>query len=187
MGGVQHPIDIEPLPRPELEDAVDELTVLLRSCVDGGASLGFLAPLREPEAAAYWSSLGPDLESGEVTLLVAREGRSIVGTGQLRFETKPNGRHRAEVRKVMVLPPRRRRGVAAALMKALEDVARERSIRLLVLDTTDGSGGARGFYESLDYIYAGGIPDFALDPDGRPEKNAIYFKTLASAPTTTSG
>ena len=42
-----------------------------------------------------------------------------------------------------------------------------------------GTGGAGHFYESLGYTYAGGIPDYALDPDGRPMKNAIYYKILA--------
>jgi hypothetical protein len=35
-----------------------------------------------------------------------------------------------------------------------------------------------GAQESLGYTFAGGIPDFALDADGRPEKNAIYYKKL---------
>jgi acetyltransferase len=78
----------------------------------------------------------------------------------------------------MVLPTHRRRGIAARLMGELERLARERSIRLLFLDTSEGPGGARSFYETLGYTYAGGIPDYALDPDGRPAKNAIFFKTL---------
>ena len=96
------------------------------------------------------------------------------------FESKSNGRHRAEVCKVMVLPSHRRRGIAARIMRELERTARERSIRLLFLDTSEGPGGARDFYEILGYTYAGGIPDYALDPDGRPAKNAIYYKLLTS-------
>ena len=37
---------------------------------------------------------------------------------------------------------------------------------------------ARALYESLGDTYAGGIPDYALDPDGCPEKNVIYYKKL---------
>ena len=43
----------------------------------------------------------------------------------------------------MVLPSHRRRGIAAELMRALEQCARERSIRLLFLDTAEGAGGAQ--------------------------------------------
>ena len=154
---------------------------LLRSCVHGGASLGFLAPLPDSEAVDYWSDLAPQIQSGSRTVLVAREGTDgrIVGSGQLAFESKRNGRHRAEVCKVMVLPSHRRRGIAARLMSELERHARDRSIRVLFLDTSEGAGGACDFYETLGYTYAGGIPDWALDPDGRPAKNAFYFKTLA--------
>lgn len=174
------PLHIEPLSASALVSAQDDLVDLLRACVHGGASIGFLAPLPGSEALDYWSALGPQLQSGSRTVLVAREGPDgqIVGSGQLAFESRRNGRHRAEVCKVMVLPSHRGRGIAARLMSELERHARERSIRLLFLDTSEGPGGARGFYETLGYTYVGGIPDYALDPDGRPVKNAIFFKTL---------
>lgn len=161
----------------------DDLVRLLQACVHGGASVGFLAPLGEDEARAYWNSLGPQLESRARTLLVARDGSAgpAVGTGQLAYESKPNGRHRAEVNKVLVLPSHRRRGIAAAIMRELERHARARGIWLLFLDTVDTFVGARALYESLGYTYVGGIPDYALDPQGRPEKNAIYFKKLGVA------
>jgi GNAT superfamily N-acetyltransferase len=171
---------IEPLSPAALPAAMDDLVQLLRDCVHHGASLGFLAPLPESDAADYWRGLVPQVAAGARTLLVARDGDArIVGSAQLAYESKPNGRHRAEVNKVMVLPSHRRRGIAAELMRALEQCARDRNIRLLVLDTAEGTGGAQRFYESLGYTYAGGIPDYALDPDGRPMKNAIYYKLLA--------
>lgn len=84
-----------------------------------------------------------------------------------------------EVQKVMVRPTHRRRGIAAALMALVEAAARDRWVRLLFLDTSEGRGGAVQFYERLGYTYVGGIPGYALDPDGTPAKNAIYYKTLA--------
>jgi len=171
---------IEVLSAEAVAAAQDDLVNLLRSCVHGGASLGFLAPLAETDAIDYWRAVAPQVESGSRAVLVAREGDRIVGSAQLAFESKQNGRHRGEVCKVMVLPSHRRRGIAAQLMGALERCARDRAIRLLFLDTSEGAGGAGSFYESLGYTYAGGIPDYALDPDGRPMKNAIYYKMLTS-------
>lgn len=81
----------------------------------------------------------------------------------------------------MVLPSYRRRGIAAELMRQIEAIAIRRSVRLLFLDTSEGYGGARQFYEVLGYSYVGGIPGYALEPDGTPAKNAIYYKTLAPA------
>jgi ribosomal protein S18 acetylase RimI-like enzyme len=171
---------IETLSPSALTAAEGELVTLLRDCVHTGASLGFLAPLPEADAIDYWRNVAWQVAAGSRAVLAARDGGGrIVGSGQLAFESKPNGRHRAEINKVMVLPSHRRRGIAAELMRALERCARERHIRLLFLDTAEGEGGARGFYESLDYVYAGGIPDYALDPDGRPMKNAIYYKLLS--------
>jgi acetyltransferase len=173
-------IRFECLSAETLAGAHDDLVTLLQSCVHSGASLGFLAPLSDAEALEYWTSIAPSVASGSRALLVARDdadGR-IVGSGQLAFESKPNGRHRAEVNKIMVLPSHRRRGIAARVMRELEQIAGERSVWLLFLDTSEGFGGARALYESLGYVYAGGIPDYALDPDGRPEKNAIYYKRL---------
>lgn len=157
-----------------------QLGALLRACVEGGASIGFVLPLPEDEVTAYWSKIEADLGSGTRLLLVAREGvdRPIVGAAQLACEARANGRHRAEVQKVMVLPSHRRRGIAASLMAAIEANAEARGVRLLFLDTSEGRGGAREFYEALGYTYVGGIPGYALDPDGTPASNAIFYKTL---------
>lgn len=159
------------------------LETLLIACVAGGASIGFLAPLGDVEAKRYWDKISADLANGGRVLLVARDAasRQIVGAAQLALESRANGRHRAEVQKVMVLPSARRRGIATRLMAAIEAAARAREVRLLFLDTSDGPGGAREFYAALRYVYVGGIPGYALDPDGMPAQNAIYYKTLAPA------
>lgn len=159
-----------------------QLVALLTACVHAGASIGFLAPLASGEAEAYWTKILFDLEGGFRVLLVAREGGvdgPIVGAAQLACESRANGRHRAEIQKVMVLPAQRRRGIATQLMNALEEAARARGVSLLFLDTSDSHAGARTFYEVLEYVYVGGIPGYALDPRGVPEPNAIFYKTLA--------
>lgn len=157
------------------------LSALLRACVEDGASIGFVVPLGEADVSAYWNKVAGDLPGGYRLLLVAREGTDgpIVGAAQLVCESRANGRHRAEVQKVMVLPSHRRRGIAARLMAEVEAAARRRGVSLLFLDTSEGRGGAREFYDRLGYTYVGGIPGYAVDPDGTPAKNAIYYKTLA--------
>lgn len=165
---------------------IAELVELLEACVAGGASIGFLAPLARSEAEAFWQKVAADLRTGTRLLLVARAGGGtaaergrIVGSAQLVLETKANGRHRAEVQKVMVLPACRRQGIAGKLMTAIEAVAQARGVWLLFLDTSDSHAGARAFYEALQYVYVGGIPGYALDTRGKPEQNAIFYKTLA--------
>jgi acetyltransferase len=176
-------MNIEPVNTVAPRD-LEALIALLIACVTDGASIGFLAPLAHAEAEMYWAKIAHDLSGGHRVLLVAREGPGgpIVGAAQLALEARANGRHRAEVQKVMVLPSHRRRGIAADLMRVVERTAWARGVRLLFLDTSDGPGGARAFYESLSYQYVGGIPGYALDPNGEPAKNAIYYKTLAAVP-----
>jgi len=159
-----------------------ELETLLTDAVRHGASVGLVEPLGADEAGAYWRKIIGDLAGGLRILLAAidDEGR-LVGSAQLALETRANGRHRAEVQKVLVLAAARRRGIGAALMTRIEAEAKVRGLRLLFLDTSEGRGGAVEFYRTLGYQFAGGIPDYAADPDGRLASNAIFYKLLAQA------
>ena len=112
-------------------------------------------------------------------VLVARDATgAILGSAQLALESRANGRHRAEVQKVMVRPECRRHGFARRLMAELEAQAQARGVWLLFLDTSDSHAGARQLYEALAYTYVGGIPDYATNPQGEPEQNAIFYKLL---------
>lgn len=172
---------IVPLINPVRADAFQQLAELLVDCVRAGASVGYLDSISRDEAREYWFSVAAKAATGERTVLVARDETGlIVGSAQIAFEARANGRHRAEVQKVLVRTTHRRLGIARMLMEEIEDIARARQVRLLFLDTSDGHGGARAFYDAIGYSYVGGIPGYALDPDGTPAKNAIYYKELAS-------
>jgi acetyltransferase len=97
------------------------LVHLLQNAVDDGASVGFLPPLAVDEGMAYWRTVLAAIQDGSRILVVARdEGGHVVGSAQLDLARMPNGRHRAEVQKVMVHTKARRRGIGRALMEALE-------------------------------------------------------------------
>ena len=173
-------LNIDILGGPASSADLSRLCLLLADCVRDGASIGFVEPLAPGEVEAYWARVLREAAAGGRLVLVAREapGGPISGSAQLALESRANGRHRAEVQKVMVFPALRRRGIAAALMSALEAEARARGLSLLFLDTSEGRGGAREFYAALGYAYVGGIPGYAMDPDGRLQGNAIYYKAL---------
>jgi GNAT superfamily N-acetyltransferase len=82
------------------------------------------------------------------------------------------------VQKVLVLAAQRGRGIGQALMERIEAEARTQGRRLLFLDTSTGESGAGKFYERLGYVLAGGIPDYAANPDGRLVPNVIFYKRL---------
>lgn len=171
---------IEPLPTPATPADLSQLIALLTACVHGGASMGFLAPLPPRDAEDYWTKIIAEHARGTRLLLVARDPATgqIIGSGQLAYESRPNGRHRAEVQKLMVLPAHRSRGLATRLMAQIEAAAHSRALRLLFLDTSCGKSGATAFYTQLGYTLAGSIPDYAMDPDGTLAANAIFYKRL---------
>ena len=153
------------------------LCALLEDTVEGGASIGFLWPMSEGEAERYWRSIIPAVESGERILLIASEDARIVGTGQLELCRRANGLHRAEVAKLMVLRSARRKGIASAIMVALEDEARHHGRTTLVLDTFL-DGGAENLYRALGWTEAGCVPLYAARPDGTLGTTVYYYKLL---------
>ena len=161
----------------EIEAAFPSLVALLRDAVDGGASVGYLAPLGEDEARAFWVDVAADVARGSRILLVARDGEAIIGTIQLGLVQKPNGRHRAEVQKLLVLSSARRQGLGRRLMLAIEDEARLQRRSLVVLDTLQGSDAER-LYRTLGYSEAGVIPYFARCDDGELYPTVVFYKWL---------
>lgn len=157
-----------------MRDHFDGFCELLRDVVDGGASVNFVAPLDAKIACAFWEKASAEVVSGQRIVLAAVSDDQIVGCAHLVPATTPNGHHRAEVQKVLVHSAYRRRGIAQALMSAIEKEARTIGRWLLVLDTEEGSG-AEAFYERLSYIRAGGIPEFALSADGTSYRSNVYY------------
>ena len=171
------PTTIHVLSRAEAMAAQSRLAELLRDAVDNGASVGYLAPLPTEEAAGYWAPLIAALDPAQRRLLVAEIAGTIAGTVQLVLETRPNGNHRAEVAKLLVHTSYRRRGVATALMAALEREARAAGRTLLVLDTQSGEP-AEGLYLALGYVLTGSVPGYARNPDGRLAPTSFMYKVL---------
>lgn len=64
-----------------------------------------------------------------------------------------------------------------ALMEALEAVAREKALTVLVLDTSTGSG-AETFYQRAGWQKAGEIPRYALMPNGDMTATSMFYKFL---------
>jgi acetyltransferase len=151
---------------------------LLIDTVDGGASVGFLAPMSQETARRYWEKIldavGPALK-----LWVAEVEGKVVGSVQLALCEKENAPHRADVQKLFVMPTRRGQGISGGLLVELEHCARAAGRTLLVLDTEQGSI-AEKVYQRFGWQRAGAIPGFALTPHGKMHATVYYFKTLAA-------
>lgn len=90
---------------------------------------------------------------------------------------RPNGLHRADVAKMLVHPEARGRGIAKALLAALDARAAALGRWLLVLDTRRGDV-AEGLYPKVGYRRVGVIPCFAEAVAGGFEDTVYFYKLL---------
>jgi ribosomal protein S18 acetylase RimI-like enzyme len=157
---------------------LDALVALLQDAVEDGASIGFLSPLAEAPARAYWEEIIEDVQCGTRILLVGREDGQIVGTVQLGLPTKPNASHRAEVQKLLVHTAYRGRGLGKQLLAAIEAAARAQDRTLLVLDTRQGDVSEH-LYRKHGYSVAGVIPQYARSSNGQLDDCVFFYRFLA--------
>jgi GNAT superfamily N-acetyltransferase len=155
------------------------LAEILIACVNGGASVSFMAPLAADKAEAFWHNVADSVAVGERVLIVAKEPPSgnVVGTVQILLKQPENQPHRADLAKMLVHPGARRRGIGGQLLRFAEQAARSANRTLLVLDTATG-GAAERLYQRLGWVRVGVIPDYALLPEGQPCGTTIFYKRL---------
>jgi GNAT superfamily N-acetyltransferase/catechol 2,3-dioxygenase-like lactoylglutathione lyase family enzyme len=154
--------------------AVEALADVLIDVVEGGASIGFMHPLSRERAIAFWKNVAQTMDKR--ALLVAEDEKGICGTVQLVFAEPQNQPHRADVSKMIVHRRARGQGIAKALMRELENVARDHGKTLLVLDTADAA--AEHVYERTGWQRLGTIPNYALMPDGAPCNTVVFYRDL---------
>ena len=161
-----------PAPDPQV---LDGLALVLVDCVDGGASIGFLAPLTTAQARAWWELALADTDTA-TWVAVDAEG-VVLGCVRLQLAAPANGRHRAEIAKLLVRRDARGGGVATALMRCAEEEAARRGRTLLLLDTQSGSPAER-LYLRLGWSVVGVVKDYAALPDGRLAGTTLMVKRL---------
>jgi GNAT superfamily N-acetyltransferase len=162
-----------------LDADIDGLAAVLLDCVAGGASVGFMQPLTQAQAQAWWRGLAADVEAGRRALFVAEDDAGIVGTVHLVLAQPDNQPHRADLCKMLVLRRARKLGIGAALMDAAERAARAAGKTLLVLDTA--SPDAERLYARMGWQRLGVIPGYALLPDGGLCDTTYFYRVLAGS------
>jgi GNAT superfamily N-acetyltransferase len=153
-----------------------QLGRVLIDCVEGGASVSFMAPMTAPKADAFWRGVADDVARGGRALIAAEDASGIIGTVQVILAQPENQPHRADIAKMLVHRRARRGGVGAQLMRAAEQAARDAGKSLLVLDTA--SDDAERLYVRMGWQLAGVIPDYALLPAGGLCATSVYYRRL---------
>ena len=177
MSATSERIEVRRLDSTEMRDRLDGLAAVLADCVEGGASVSFMAPFSHADARAAFEAWATEVESGRRLLIAAFAGDEVVGTVQVVFAPPPNQPHRADIAKLLVHREARRRGVAQLLMERAEAEARAEGRTLLVLDTVTRDDAER-LYTRLGWTRVGVIPNYALYPDGRPCDTTVFWKAV---------
>ena len=138
-----------------------------------------MPPLDRGGAEAYWWTVIAAIKAGERVLIAAIDKGEVQGAVQLMCKMRANGRHRAEAGKLFVHRRARRKGLARALLGALEREAFARGITLLLMDTRKG-GDADRLCTSLGYTFWGEVPDYARSHDGELHTTAFYYRRLVN-------
>ncbi|MCX3308810.1 GNAT family N-acetyltransferase [Pantoea vagans] len=170
--------DYATLSATQAQQLLGELTDVLQGCVADGASVGFIDAEDSEVMVRFWQQRIASITSGDSELLVARQHGRIVATVILSRSGMPNGRHRAEISKLLVHPQARRQGIARELMQRAERRARAQGKTLLVLDTRSGDV-ASDLYRSLGWQVAGSIPCYAESTAGVLDATTYMYKVLA--------
>jgi ribosomal protein S18 acetylase RimI-like enzyme len=161
----------------ELLASAKELADLLVDAVESGSSLGFLSPFGQDAAASWWEELAPAVAEGRLLIWAARSGARLTGTVTLAPEDKPNGRHRAQIAKLIVHRQARGQGLGRELLALAEQAAAEAGVKLLLLDTEAGSPAER-LYRSAGWTKMAVVPDYAADPAGVLQPCTFFYKSL---------
>ena len=172
-------IEIRELSATEGRQYLGALADVLLDCVEGGASVSFMAPLSREVAESFFDKVLTEVEAGKRILLAAFLDSQLVGTVQVLTAMPPNQPHRADVAKLLVLRSARAQGIGAQLMKQVEQASRLAGKTLLVLDTVTG-GNAEKLYLRLGWTRVGVIPKYALFPNGEWCDTTIFWKQLTT-------
>ena len=141
----------------------------LRAYIDDVASRWYKRPATAEEIeTALLEHPSRDLRPPEGLFLIVRQGTSVLGCGGLRMLSAGVG----EIKRVHVSLSARGQGLGRRVMLELEELARNRDVHTLRLDTRTDLIEARALYASLGYL---DVPAF----NGGPYAQHWLSKSLA--------
>ena len=121
------------------------------------ASHALMQSLFPPEENAYLSI--EELRAEHVHFFAARRGTVVCGTGALAVKDGYG-----EIKSMFVDPDARGQGVADAILRSLEDLAREKGLLEMRLETGDALHAAIRLYERHGFVPCGPFGNYTANP-----------------------
>jgi ribosomal protein S18 acetylase RimI-like enzyme len=137
-----------------------EVHRVLADVVASGGSVGWLHVPDESESAGWLEAELALVRAGRAGFCCVRADGRLEAVAVWARYSSPVLAQNAEVRKVMVHPDARGRGLARVLMSSIADGAQAAGVETLTLDTRGNNHAAHALYESLGWECYGVLPDF---------------------------
>lgn len=99
------------------------------------------------------------LKADNIRFFAARDGENVIGTGALALKDGYG-----EVKSMFTDPDARGKGAADAILRQIEDAAREEGLPLLLLETGDGLDAAHRLYARHGFALCGPFGDYEESP-----------------------
>lgn len=152
---------------PQLTTALyRQLVELWTEVANAGGAVGLVAPTTIDEVDAVAAAAFDRVRAGKDDLVVALDGQLPVGLGFLERSDTRLQDHVGVIRRLQRAPSHAGRGIGAALLTGLEDIARRRGLLLLTLVVRGGTGRER-FYLDRGYRLDARLPDRLRVADGQ--------------------
>jgi ribosomal protein S18 acetylase RimI-like enzyme len=145
-----------------------------------GGAVGWLAVPDEDETRAWLDAQLALAGAGDGAFCAVRVEERVEALGVWNRFPDAVLRPNAEIRKVMVHPDARGRGLGRTVTEALTQHATEAGIEVLVLDARGNNHAAHALYEALGWTRCGTIPDFIAVGDERWDR--VLFSRRVNTP-----
>jgi acetyltransferase len=157
-------------------EVMQSLVDLLQNAVSNNYAVGFMNDSSKADFIKFWNEEFDEIGDSSAIFL-ALNNNNVLGSVILSGESRANGKHRAEFRKLLVHSKSQNQGIGSALEKAATEYARANGVLLLYLDSaTDFL--VEGVYEKWGWKKSGEIPDYARNPDGKLVSTWFFYKQL---------
>lgn len=156
------------------DEVLDNLVSILRDSITNNYSIGFLASDSDASLRDFWAN---EIQRPNNLIICAWDENEIVGTVIITRESRTNGLHRGEFRKLLVHSSNQRMGIGTSLEAYACEAARNLGLNLLYLDSaTDYL--VEKTYEDWGWQRVGSIPKYAAEPSGNLVATTIFYKEL---------
>lgn len=154
---------------------------VLAAVVELGGAVGWTHVPSPEETSGWLDAEFAHVSAGRGGFAVARLDDRVEAVGVWSRYANPMLAQNAEIRKVMVHPDARGRGLGRIVTQALEDHAAMHGVEVVLLDARGNNHAAHAMYESLGWTEYGRIPEFIAVGDDRWDR-VCYYKTLGHPP-----